>query len=168
MIKPLFEMFRMSMLNRPEGSRKEARDHFIEQMKTSPEFLEKLAADYFDRKVAVWSLEKAKMGYKFQNKNQAVTSVDDVRKQRAESKKRVDAVFDKINASFDQILLDLVMPDGKRLRYATGAECQKAGGFYRAVGACIKPTQVVDKHMTEQNLRDIRARFYQRNKEMIE
>ena len=152
------------MLNRLEGSRKEAFNHFIEQMKANPVYLELLAKDYFDRKAAIWKVEKGEMGYRFINKNAAVTDVGDVRRKRAEAAKRAAAELEKINASFDMILLDLVMPDGKRLRDATGAECQKAGGFLRAVGACIKPTQIVDKHMTENNLRDIWARFYQKNK----
>lgn len=63
------------------------------------------------------------------------------------------------------ILLDLVMPNGKTLRHATGAECRKAGGFYAEIAKSIKPTQVVDRHLSEADLQNIRARFYQANKD---
>lgn len=55
------------------------------------------------------------------------------------------------------------MPNGKALRHATGAECASAGGFYAEIGKHLKATQVVDKHMSEANLQDIRARYFQRN-----
>jgi hypothetical protein len=168
MIKPLLDIYRMSMLNRPEGSRKEARDYFIEQMKSDPTYLEMLARNYFDRRAIVMPLRKTDEGYTFQRVDVKVESIEEARERREAAAKRTATAYDERKARLKNIiLLDLPMPNGKLLRDATGAECQKAGGFLRAVGACIKPTQVVDKHMTEENLRDIRARFYQANKKRM-
>ena len=164
MIKPLVDVFRMSMLNRPDGSRKEARDHFIAQIKSDPTYLEMLACDYFDRRAATMPLRKTETGYTFQRAGTEAVSIEEVRRKRKASAKRSATMYGEIKAKFrSMVLLDLTLPDGKPLRHATGAECKKAGGFISEVGRHLKGTQVVDKHMTEANLQDMRARFYQTN-----
>lgn len=86
------------------------------------------------------------------------------REVRRESEARTALAYASLKTAIrDVLLLDLELPNGKLLRHATGAECAKAGGFYSEIARHIKPTQVVDKHLTEDKLRDIRARFFQRN-----
>lgn len=165
MIKPLLDVFRISMLNRIDGSRKEARDHYIAQVMSEPAYFEILVGADFDRKAAAMPIRKIKTGHTFRRAKATLASIEDKLKNRAKNAREPSASLSKLKAEIkDYILLNLTLPDGKLLRNATGAECKRAGGWFNAVGACIKPTQVVDKHMTEDNLRDIRARFYQANK----
>lgn len=177
MTKPLFDVFRAIMMKTADGSRKEAMDAFISEMKSDPEFLELLATDYFERMAAVWTVRtdgpasKAFMRTEVSQDKvermshpKAIKPVALVRRTAEESKARTEKAFAAIRASIPRVaLLDLLLPNGKALRDATGAECAKAGGFYSEVAKAIKPTQVVDRHLKEGDLQNIRARFYQEN-----
>lgn len=176
MTKPLFDVFRETMMETATGSRKESMDAFIGKMKTDPAFLELLATDYFERMAAVWTVRtEAANSQAFartdvsQDKIERTTErrvrpVALVRRSREETIARTEAVLQDLKAKLrDIILLDLVLPNGKALRDATGAECAKAGGFFEAVSKSIKPTQVVDRHLTERDLQNIRARFFLAN-----
>lgn len=178
MTKPLFDVFREAMIGNPDGSRKEQQDGFIERMKSDPAYLEMLARDYFERMAAVW-MPRAEPtgGHSFvrtevsQDKVErqshprpASKPLELVRRTREESAARTAAAFEELKAKVRVVLLDLVLPNGKALRDATGAECAKAGGFYSEIAKHIKPTQVVDRHLSEGDLQNIRARFYQANK----
>jgi hypothetical protein len=162
------------MIGNPSGSRKEHEDAFIKAMKADPAYLEMLARDYFERMSAVYMVREVaqnvhtftKTGVSIDKGAQisASKSTEVVRRERAESAARAADTLAAMKAKVREVvLLDLPMPDGKLLREATGAECAKAGGFYEAVGRALKPTQVVDKHLSEGDLQNIRARFYQKN-----
>lgn len=162
MTKPLFDVFREAMERKPAASRKEALDWFVARMKAEPVYLEELAVDYFQRMSAAWTVRDEKRGYSFGRK--APVDLQAARVQRAKSAAlRTKADADLKAKLRSVILLDLTLPNGKSLRHATGAECDAAGGFYAAVAKHLKPTQVVDRHLTEANLQDIRSRFFQRN-----
>lgn len=164
MTKPLFDVFRDAVMRKPAGSRKEALDWFIKQMKAKPEYLDELARSYFERMSATWSAREGEHGYSFGRTVAAENTIAQRRKQRQESAARSATLAETLKTSIrNVILLDLVMPNGKALRHATGAECARAGGFYAEIAKHLKPTQVVDKHMSEANLQDIRARYFQRN-----
>lgn len=177
MTKPLFDVFRETMIGNPTGSRKEQQDGFIERMKSDPAYLEMLARDYFDRMASVWVPRvEPTGGHSFgrteasQDKVQRLShpnkskSVELVRRTREESAARTAAALEELRAKVRVVLLDLVLPNGKALRDATGAECAKAGGFYSEIAKHIKPTQVVDRHLSENDLKNICARYYQVNK----
>lgn len=73
-------------------------------------------------------------------------------------------MLDEVKTSIRNfLLLDLIMPNGKAARHNTGAELARAGSFWTEVSKKLKPTQVLDRHMTEDQLKDIRARYFQRN-----
>jgi hypothetical protein len=54
------------------------------------------------------------------------------------------------------ILLDLVEPNGKKLRDCTGAECRAFGGWRIKIADRIGDRGVVGKKLSEQDLRNIR------------
>lgn len=177
MTKSLRDVLRHTMLDNPSGSRKEHEDSFIAFMKSDPAYIEMLARDYFERMSAVYMVrELAPNVHTFGKTGVAIdkgtriseartaAAIDVVRRTREEASARSASVFAEMKAKVRAVvLLDLPTPGGKLLRELTGAECVKAGGFYAAVGNAIKPTQVVDKHLTENDLQNIRARFYQAN-----
>lgn len=49
-------------------------------------------------------------------------------------------------------LLDMLMPDGKKLRDATFADCRRAGGFFFQISAKGKPNEVVGQKLCEDDL----------------
>jgi hypothetical protein len=185
MRKPLFDVFRDAMMRKPTGTRKEALDHFLGKVKADPAYLDELALDYFERMSSSWAAREAPQGFTFgrtpeseqriertrqtRETNAGLTvvageEIDRRRKARAESAARSAGALADLKARIrDVVLLDLILPNGKALRDATGADCAKAGGFYAAVAKHLKPTQVVDKHLSEANLQDIKARYFQRN-----
>lgn len=176
MTKPLFDVFRATMMDTATGSRKEAQEEFVRRMKSDPAFLDALARDYFERMAAVWTVRADTPTRKAfvrtevsQDKVERMSHprpapAQLVRRTREEAAARTATAFERMKASIRGIvLLDLILPNGKALRDATGAECAKAGGFFSEVAKSIKPTQVVDRQLTEADLQNIRARFYQAN-----
>ncbi|MCX5495412.1 hypothetical protein OSH11_11900 [Kaistia dalseonensis] len=178
MTKPLFDVFRATMMEIAAGSRKEAQDAFVAKMKADPAYLDLLAVDYFERMAAVHTVHTevpdsvafGRTGVS-QDKVERLSrprgepvAIALVRRNREETAARTAAVIAEVRANIRSvILLDLVLPNGKALRDCTGAECIKAGGFFEAVGKSIKGSQVVDKHLTEADLQNIKARFFQAN-----
>lgn len=164
MTKPLFDVFRDAVMRKPQGSRKEALDWFVVQMKADPAHLDELARDYFERMSITWTARKEAHGFSFGRTGEAEGKMERARQTREVGKARTAAALAEFKASVrNVILLDLTLPNGKALRHATGAECAKAGGFYAEIAKRIKPTQVVDRHLSEMNLQDIRSRYFQRN-----
>lgn len=152
----LFDAFDRGMKSAPDGSRKEQFNHFLETVRSNPAYLDALATDYFDRMAAQWKIQQVGKGVSL-----VATAAPQRRAEnRAENTARVEKVHADLKARIRAtILLDLTLPNGKKLRDATGAECAKAGGFYNEVSRHVKPTQVVDKHLSETDLRNIQARF---------
>lgn len=180
MTKPLFDVFRSVMMDNADGSRKDAMDAFLAEMKSDPAHLDALAADYFERMAAVWTVRSEAPGSKSFGRTEVAQDkatrqsvpramrpakpLELVRRSREEAEVRTVTLFEEMRAKLrDVVLLDLVLPSGKALRNATGAECAKAGGFYADVAKSIKPTQVVDRHLTEGDLQNIKARHFQKN-----
>lgn len=178
MTKPLFDVFRATMMANATGSRKEAQDAFIEAMKADPAYLDILARDYFERMAAVWTVRtegkfnkafvrtdvSADKSERMSHPHGEIKPIALVRRTREETAARTAAAFNEMKAKIRSVvLLDLVLPTGKALRDSTGAECEKAGGFYAEIAKHLKPTQVVDRHLSENDLQNIKARYFQRN-----
>lgn len=157
----LFDAFRNAMLADPKASRKEAFKHFLETVHSNQVYVDALAEDYFYRMAAQWEPEKIGKGsYSLVGTPATKARVERAIEKRTESAQRVEKARDEIKAKIREVLLlDLTLPNGKRLRDATGAECAKAGGFYTEVARHLKPTQVVDKHMNERDLREVWSRY---------
>lgn len=69
-----------------------------------------------------------------------------------EAKSRVVAAVEKIKAL---VLLDLVQPNGKKLRDCTGAECRKAGGWLVNVAKRVGDDGVVGAKLNEAEVASI-------------
>lgn len=53
------------------------------------------------------------------------------------------------------ILLDLMMPNGKRLAECTAIDCRKAGGFYERLASIIPDGKTVGEVLSESQVRTI-------------
>jgi hypothetical protein len=67
-----------------------------------------------------------------------------------------DVVKDLKQQIVQLVLLDLMLPNGKVLREATGADCAKAGGWFAAIAKKVKPKQVVGAVLSEEQLQAMR------------
>jgi len=71
------------------------------------------------------------------------------------------AVQERISAlakrATEIILFNLVLPNGKKLKDATFADCAKAGGWFAAISKKGKPHQIVGELLSEEQLRLMRA-----------
>jgi len=175
MTKPLFTVFREAMLHNPKGSRKEALDYFLERINADPAYLEILAREYFDARAKYWSATPTALGTTFGRSTAAKENVSgsvvamptrkEQEQRREEAKQRTESIRDQMKTRLREVLLlDLILPNGKKLRDATGAECKKAGGFFAEVAKGLKPTQKVGHHRTETDLQNIKARVFQNGK----
>lgn len=70
---------------------------------------------------------------------------------------RVATMKEKLRESL--VLMDLTLPNGKRLRHCIGADCTRAGGWLAEVGRRVGARNAVDKKMTESDLRNVWERF---------
>ena len=81
-------------------------------------------------------------------------AVSTAAKERAvsELKKKVQT---RIREEAEAIQLDFVMPSGKALRDATGAECARAGGWFTKISAKVSARQRVGSVLSEDQVRKI-------------
>lgn len=153
----LFDAFLNAMKRNPESSRKEAFDAFLEVVRSDPAYLVALADDYFYRMEAQWRMQHdAKTG----SHSVVATPAKQRRADIAASKELVAVTKEKLAATIRPFIwLEMEMPNGKKLRHCTGAELAKFGGAFLEMSKQLKPNQVVDKHLGEQDLRNIASRF---------
>lgn len=69
------------------------------------------------------------------------------------------AIAAQIDRSAKLVLLDMVLPNGKKLRHATGSDCKafapKFGIWFGNIARKLKPGDVVGKVLTEKEVREI-------------
>lgn len=177
MTKPLFDVLRQAMMNNPDGSRKEQQDAFVQMVTADTAYFEMLAIDYFERMSAPRMVVRDRLGVTFARTGASQDAIDRASQSRSSppaialvrrspevAAEQTAVALDEMRAKLRSVvLLDLVLPNGKALRDATGAECAKAGGFFADVAKSVTPSQVVGKHRTEGELQNIKARFFQKN-----
>lgn len=111
-------------------------------------FRELLDPDY--QRAVDWYFFVNMYEYQVTNRNRKPSSRTDA---ASSAQAQVDAVKQRI---VDMVLLDLVLPNGKVLREATGAECTRAGGWFAAIAKKVKPRQIVGSVLTEEQLQALR------------
>jgi len=163
-MKTLFDLFKNAMLENPSASRRDALAAFTKAARGDAYF-KQLAEDYFYRMAARFEPVQTKHGVTLEPTPMARKRAEVAASRKAESERLGEAAYKKTKAELSVVLLDLPLPDGTRLRQATGAKLAKCEGFFRAVGQALKPTQVVDRHLSEDDLKNIRARYFQHNDE---
>jgi hypothetical protein len=64
-----------------------------------------------------------------------------------------DKIRQRIKIAAGVVLLDMVMPNKKRLADCTGAECAAVGGWLAMIAARMAPSQIVGKVFAEEDIR---------------
>jgi hypothetical protein len=78
------------------------------------------------------------------------------RKTKRMAQQHRDAVSALTSKIKNLILLDLQLPNGKKLRNCTFAECSAAGGWFKLLATRGRPSEVVGEVLTEDDLRKLR------------
>jgi len=156
----LFRAFEAAMRRNPDASRKEAFDYFLTEAEADPRYLVALADHYFHQQAANWRIEKVGPHVSILTATPAHQHrIDKAQAQRAEKEARIT---EKVAHRKVVLLMKLQLPGGMYLVDASYADLGKADGFYAEVRRHLKPGQVVGKHLTEDDLRNIWSRFNQR------
>lgn len=122
----------------PRATRHEVIKLFKEQMREDDDYLD-AAADYVVTN-AMNALELARERQKRANP-----------KAKAESAAKVESMVETIKEQI--LLLNQEMPNGKRMRYCTGAEMAKFGGFYARIAKKVGKTKRVGEVLSEKEVR---------------
>lgn len=72
---------------------------------------------------------------------------------RPQISKIKDKIRERIKIAAGVVLMDLVMPNQKRLGDCSGAECAAVGGWLSVVAARMSPSQIVGKVFSEEEMR---------------
>lgn len=159
----IFDIFQRSLRNDPDGSRKDQFKAFLKAIRESDDLVEQLAETYFEQNYH---------RFKIQEKGGSVqivgTPVEERRAATIAARQERDAQIEtlaqaRVNRALDHIkniiLLDLKMPNGKKLRECTGADLAKIGGWASELSTHIGATEVVDKHLNEADVRNVWERY---------
>jgi hypothetical protein len=68
-----------------------------------------------------------------------------------------DQIRERIKIAAGVVLMDMIMPNKKRLRDCSGAECAAVGGWLSVVSARMSPSAIVGKTFSEQDIRSMLA-----------
>lgn len=72
-------------------------------------------------------------------------------------KKIKEQIRERIKIAAGVILMDMVMPNKKKLRDCSGAECAAVGGWLSVVAIRMSPSAIVGKTFSEQDMRGMLA-----------
>lgn len=159
-ITKIREIFRRAMMADPKSSRKEASDRFYAEISKDPANIRAIVDAEFYRLAAQYDPHEISPGNYTLVGTPAAAGRAVTAAERAASKARVAKVQEELAASIRPFIwLEMEMPNGKKLRHCTGAELAKFGGAFLEMSKHLKPTQVVDRHLSEADLRSIYSRF---------
>lgn len=156
----IFDVFRNAMMNDPDGSRDDQFNAFLEEVKENPKYIKALAEDYFYRMYAQWKVDKEGKSHTL-----AATPATERRAELSAEKRkeRAEQVTQKAVEIANQVrrivLLDLPMPNGKKLRDCTFSEVGKFGNWMSELATHGKPTQVISHRLNEKEVQNIYSRY---------
>jgi hypothetical protein len=74
---------------------------------------------------------------------------------RARAERISQDIVQRVKLAAGQMLLEMMLPHGKKLRDSTGGECLVIGGWLGTVGSRMKPDQTVGEVFKEKQLQQI-------------
>ena len=80
---------------------------------------------------------------------------ENIAKKSAATKRANSAKKMVLSAVTKIVLLDMILPNGKHLRDATGADCTKAGGWFTRIASVVKPSQRVGEILSENEIQKL-------------
>jgi SepF-like predicted cell division protein (DUF552 family) len=126
--------------NHPKADEQRLIKLFAEKMKDD-DILLNAAAEYLVM-LAINSLERAKASQRFAEPAYRNTREEKIKEIIAVGKETI-------------LFLNMEMPNGKRMRWCTGAEMQKFGGAFTKIGKRVGSTKTVGQVLDEKQVRQI-------------
>jgi hypothetical protein len=164
----LTALFERVLKNNPDGSRKEHFATFRDEVKAHPTAIDDIIADYFDRVYATRKIEKIGDSHSVVFSAPERQRIEDVvarREARESAKKdRDDRVQGLVAKVHQVVMLDLPMPNGKKLRHCTFAETKRFEGFFGKLSKHGKPTQTVGNELNEADIRNLYSQFEKKHR----
>lgn len=159
-IKALSDVMRRVVANHGSDSRRAAFDAFVLEMTEDLKYLAPLIQYYFEKEYPKWHIEKTGISGSVvvvapERQFRRLTIIPpEVRAQRkAEIVQGAIAITNRI------VLMNLRLPCGKLLREATFADLDDTIGWMRELKKHGKPTEAIDKKLTEADLQNVWKRF---------
>jgi len=174
----LNEVMRRIVANHGADSRKAAYDAFLAEMKSDAKYLDALAREHFDREFPKWERKEvapgsnvivpprsslmeifassSPVGFSVASRRSPQVSRENKAQRAAEINRQAAAIAHRVRRV---VLMDLRLPCGKLLRDATFADCANAGGWFVELARHGKPSEAVDKKLSEADLQNIWSRF---------
>lgn len=84
--------------------------------------------------------------------NIAVPPARETVEQRRTEQARLVATIERV---IKVNMLDMMLPNGKKLSNSTGRDCTKAGGLFAQIGMRVKPNEIVGKVLTEKDIHEM-------------
>lgn len=145
------ELLRSIKRQSPKASEKEHLDAFHAAITEEPKYLDSIInywfRNYYPRTRVV--VEKGSV---------AVLPSESVVRRRvtpADRRRRKEEARKAVERIRNIVLMDLEMPNGKKLRDCTGSDCTKFGGWLTLVGQKVGPRSLVGRKLTEDDLRNL-------------
>lgn len=93
------------------------------------------------------------------NLNSLLNSDSQLREQfsKPQISKIKEQIRERIKIAAGVVLMDMIMPNKKRLRDCSGAECAAVGGWLSVVATRMSPSAIVGKTFSEQDMRGMLA-----------
>lgn len=93
------------------------------------------------------------------NLNSLLNSDSQLREQfsKPQISKIKEQIRERIKIAAGVVLMDMIMPNKKRLRDCSGAECAAVGGWLSVVATRMSPSAIVGKTFSEQDIRGMLA-----------
>ncbi len=134
MMREIFESY-------PKASDTKRRAIFISRVRDDDMVAAQIIGNWFDR-------------YKFAYEKRSAPMPVDIKQRDAERKAAVSKIADQVRQI---VLLDMVTPNGKKLRDLTGHECRQTGGWFAAIAQKVKAKQKVGAVLSEIQVRSLWA-----------
>jgi hypothetical protein len=163
----ILKAFREAVLADPKESRKSAFNRFYVAVIHEPDLVRAIIeADFYRRAASSQPKEIGPGNYTLAPTPAAArraATASERATDAAASKARIAKAIEKTAASVRPFVwLKMIMPNGKKLEDCTGAEIGKFGGVFTEIAKRIKPTQVVGRHLTNEDFLNVASRLGKR------
>ena len=147
--KPVRELVAEILSEMPNANEKTIRIAFRDRVREDEDYFCAVADYAFDAAVRALSEQKKKQ----------IPTAEQRALKAAESAERAAAHAKMVRGITEQILmLNLEMPNGKRMRYCTGAEMGKFGKGYERIAKKVGSTKMVGSVLDEKQVRELLGR----------
>lgn len=144
------ELIKDAVQSRPRASEAEIRDVVLEIVKNEEEYFLPIFDYWFANNYRSFFIDE------LEDTSPIPPSLKPMRKSNQPTRAEIDSAKEELRP----ILMDHLLSNGKLLRNSTFKECEKEGGWLKEISKYGKPSEVVGKQLTEENLWNLHKRIF--------